>query len=75
MKREELLDRLKTKTYLGDSVYAHHDGYHIILETINGDIDSASNRIALEPPVLNALDKYREYINNIGKQYQEGIEE
>jgi len=41
--------------YLGDSVYAEYDGYYIILETRNGFPDDPSNRIALEPEVLEAL--------------------
>ena len=43
------------KEYLGDSVYAHYDGYHVILETINGLPGDPSNRIALEPYVISTL--------------------
>jgi hypothetical protein len=46
------------KTYLGDSVYATHDGYHVVLTTENGF--EPSNTIALEPEVLVALDQFRE---------------
>lgn len=45
------------KAYLGDSVYADYDGYHIILTTENGY--GPSNTIALEPGVLRALEVYR----------------
>ena len=48
---------LEDKDYLGDAVYAQHDGYHIILTTEDGC--SITNRIALEPAVLVALDRYR----------------
>ena len=48
------------KVYLGDSVYATHDGYHIILTTENGLPDDPSNRVALEPPVLDALNAYNQ---------------
>ena len=48
---------MNLKEYLGDSVYADFDGYHIILTTENGF--GPSNTIALEPPVLLALDDYR----------------
>jgi hypothetical protein len=44
-----------TKQYLGDSVYAAFDGYHIILTTENGYSDDPRNRIALEPTVFGAL--------------------
>ena len=47
-----------SKTYLGDSVYADFDGYHIILTTENGYPDDPRNRIALEPQVLSALNNY-----------------
>jgi hypothetical protein len=46
------------KAYLGDSVYADYDGYHIILTTENGYADDPRNRIALEPSVLEALNHY-----------------
>lgn len=41
------------KTYLGDSVYAEFDGYHIVLTTENGF--GPSNTICLEDSVLRAL--------------------
>lgn len=48
------------KTYLGDSVYATFDGFHIVLTTENGYTDDPRNLIALEPEVLAALDRFRE---------------
>jgi hypothetical protein len=33
----------------------HFDGYHFILETYNGIPTDPSNRIALEPPVIENL--------------------
>lgn len=51
--------------YLGDGVYVAFDGYHIWLQTQEG------NKIALEPVVLEQLDKYRRALDaayNI-KQY------
>lgn len=50
------------KMYLGDSVYAEFDGYHIVLTTENGF--GPSNTIALEPQVLKALDLFREQLNS-----------
>ena len=46
----------KEKTYLGDAVYASFDGYQIWLETSNGY--ETTNRIALEPSVMQALAEY-----------------
>lgn len=51
--------------YLGDSVYAEYDGYHIILETRNGFPDDPSNRIALEPSVLDALMGFAERVKRL----------
>ena len=47
------------KTYLGDSVYAEFDGFAMILTTENGRPQDPSNRIVLEPQVLDALDAFR----------------
>jgi putative N-acetylmannosamine-6-phosphate epimerase len=47
-----------SKRYIGDSVYAANDGYHIMLTTENGY--GASNTIALEDAVFLALCKYAE---------------
>lgn len=49
---------MEHKEYLGDSVYASFDGYHVWLTTENGYPDDPRNQIALEPPVLNALHGY-----------------
>lgn len=46
------------KDYLGDSVYAEWDGYHVVLTTENGFPTDPSNRIALDPDVLAALQRY-----------------
>lgn len=45
--------------YIGDGVYASYDGYHVVLD-LRGQDDTT--RIALEPPVLNALFAYVEFI-------------
>jgi hypothetical protein len=50
-------------TYLGDGVYASFDGYHIVLDLRAQGTD----RIALEPQVLEALDAYRKRIALLGK--------
>jgi hypothetical protein len=51
------------KSYLGDSVYADFDGYHIILTTENGYPDDPRNKIALEPEVMASLKAYEKRLN------------
>jgi hypothetical protein len=46
------------KLYLGDSVYAQDDGFHIVLTTENGLPTDPSNTIALDPYVCDALMAY-----------------
>ena len=48
------------KVYLGDSVYALFDGYHIVIITNNGIKDT--NEIYLEPDVQVNLVKFIERI-------------
>lgn len=43
--------------YLGDGVYAENDGWHIWIWTSDGV--QSSQKIALEPKVLDSLVKYR----------------
>ena len=52
-----------SKQYLGDSVYAEFDGYHIVLTTENGLPADPSNTIALEPTVYAALIRYHEWLS------------
>ena len=54
------------KQYLGDSVYAEYDeNGQIILTTENGL--GVTNKIYLEPEVLQALVRYNEYIKEMLK--------
>ena len=48
------------KTYLGDAVYASYDGYQIELTTEDGL--QVTNRIYLEPQVLEAFSRYTKQI-------------
>ena len=50
---------MKIEDYLGDGVYASFDGYHIVLDLRAQD---DFTKIALEPSVLDALDKFRKRI-------------
>jgi len=51
--------------YLGDGVYVSFDGYHIVLD-LRGQDDFT--RIAMEPAVLNAFDRYRERVRAVLEQ-------
>ncbi len=46
--------------YIGDGVYVTFDGYHIWLDLRGQD---STTRIALEPAVLDALNRFRDRIN------------
>ncbi len=48
------------KQYLGDSVYADWDGYHVVLTTENGLPNDPSNTICLDSQVLLALANFVE---------------
>lgn len=47
--------------YIGDGVYASHDGYSI---WISAEVDGRTHEIAMEPEVLRALDSYRNLISS-----------
>lgn len=51
---------MENKTYLGDSVYASFDEYHVVLTTENGM--GPSNTILLEDHVIAALMRYIEIL-------------
>src|SRR5579859_7555045 len=50
-RRMSIIDELAKHVYLGDGVYAYHDGYQVWLAT-------DGNAIALEPGVMQALMDY-----------------
>lgn len=58
--REDESKMPNNDTYLGEGVYASFDEYKITLITLDlrGQDSTASNRIALEPLVFDALLKY-----------------
>lgn len=51
---------MNKKQYLGDSVYVDFDGFAIVLTTENGQEGDPSNRIDMEPEVVQALRAYIE---------------
>ena len=50
----------RLKAYLGDGVYADHDGWNIILTTEDGIRET--NRIVIEPEVHGALLQWIEHL-------------
>ncbi len=54
---------MTNREYLGDGVYAEFDGFQIWVAANDGTHDYA--RVALEPVVMNALDNYRNRLNEI----------
>ncbi|HMH11126.1 MAG TPA: hypothetical protein VK553_10470 [Candidatus Nitrosopolaris rasttigaisensis] len=54
MTNEEFKAKWEEKQYLSDGVYAWFDGYHIWLETLEG------NKIALEPDCIKLFGIYDE---------------
>ncbi len=49
------------KEHLGDGVYAHHDGYHIVLSAYSS---GHNNIIYLEPEVMDKLKKYEQSLKS-----------
>ena len=66
------MSKLPPDEYLGDGVYASHDGYHIVLDLRGQD---SFTRISLEPQVLDALDRYRkqcwQWYKNAGQDQED----
>ena len=58
------------KRYLGDSVYSVYDGWGITLTTENGY--GPSNKIYLEPEVLDALMKHWQHSQNPAPLTEDG---
>lgn len=60
---------LPEKRFLGDAVYASHDGVQIWLEVSDGF--KYTDRIALLPGVLSALNSYAQYCEAFFKEGEE----
>lgn len=58
-------DAQRDPDYLGDGIYASHDGYQIWLCTLEGSL------IAIEPPVLAALSRYDQRIRGAASAARE----
>lgn len=59
MKREQFKEKYTQGFYLGDGLYVHFDGYHLILITERED---GTHKVALEPAHLRNLIKYRDHL-------------
>jgi len=57
MTREEIVIHLRKGTYIGDGVYAYHDGYQFWLRC---ERDGLEQLIALEPEVFRDLLAYKD---------------
>ena len=63
---------MEPRTYLGDGVYAEFDGYQIWLITSDGIHNT--NRIALEPAVMQNLEGYaRGIYRQLASPPEEGV--
>lgn len=67
MTSEEFKKLYRSETYLGDGLYAHFDGYQFILRAPR---EYGDHLVALEPPVFDALLKYREKVYADAKTIQ-----
>ena len=65
-----MTNQLPDKRYIGDGLYASHDGCQFWLEASNGEW--VSDRVALEPNTMAGLDDYREYVAQHYKSVLEG---
>lgn len=64
------LSDLRDQVYLGDGVYAGHDGYHVVL-WLYGESAFSESAIALEPTVLEGLVRYH---GRVASKYAPGAE-
>jgi len=62
------------REYLGDSVYVEFDGLYFRLTTNNGYADDPRNQIALEPQVLENLQRYVRRIRDQIEHFTKGTE-
>lgn len=67
-RRAMVLKAIKERVYLGDGLFAQHDGFHIWLMA---ERDGVEHTVALEPEVLHAFDNYRMKINQLAEELRE----
>lgn len=54
-----MTERLPNPRYIGDGLYARHDGHQLIIETSDGI--RVTNRIAIDADGMNAIRQYAAY--------------
>lgn len=59
-------EELQKVQYIGDGVYAGHDGYQVWIFTSNGIVDE--NFVALEPEVVRRLVNYEHMLRGRGEE-------
>ena len=63
MNREDFIKKYSAKSYLGDGLYVHFDGYHFVLSCERYDQrDPRWDWIGLEPLVFDALIEFRKEV-------------
>jgi hypothetical protein len=62
MDKKILIELLKRKEYLGDGLYAHHDGQYIILSTERED---GIHWVGLENETIINFEKYKKRMESI----------
>lgn len=63
--------RYPNPRYVGDGVYAHHDGERVIIAASDGI--TVSDSIAVSPSTLAEIGKYLEYANNFYRNAQHAV--
>jgi hypothetical protein len=56
MNRAEFIKKYSEKSYLGDGLFCHFDGFHFILST---ERENGEHYVGLEPEVFDMLIRYR----------------
>ena len=66
---------LNKKEYIGDGVFAHFDGFHVVLSVdesaVTSVLKSCTTTIALDDKTANALVAYIQKVNR-SERYEEG---
>ena len=68
MRKEELMDKICRKVYLGDGIYIEYDGYQFTLRTQR---DEGEHRIHLDAYVMRTLEDHLMWVKGLIKEYNE----
>jgi|GEM_PF-6223145 hypothetical protein len=76
MNRKDFIKKYSQKTYLGDGLYVHFDGYHFVLSTERYDQrDPKWDIVGLEPIVFDDLIQYRKLVYRDAENLTDDAEE